>query len=483
MNRWILAVWVFLVCGFATANEQEEKSLFGKNSGESFEGKVVVLKVGEDSLVNTYAFKYWKKVLKRADEEKAKAVIFDLDTPGGLAFDTADLITQVLPEVKVKTIAFVNTDAISAGSMVAFGCDKIYMHPRGSIGATGLISGSGAEIEPVMRAKLESVFASYVKIVAKEKGRNADVMKAMMFKDKAYSFAGGKVVVEEGDLLTLTGDEAVLMHEGKPLLADGICEDLLAVLAKENLAQSDVVVAEPTGFEAFAYWVAKFSALLIAVGLMGAFLEMKTPGFGIFGGIAILAFTVFFLGNHVADNLAGYELAALFAVGLILVILEFLVIPGTFFAGAVGVVMMLSALLIAMVDRDSFEGFDTDKGLITLTSLIGWPIIFLAIGLAGSTLLVTLFMRFLPSVPLYNSLAVNAELKRGTGIEKGEGEESVLLGVEGVAETELRPVGRAKINGKLLEVVSDVGFIPAGAKIVVTSEDGMRIIVEEIKEA
>lgn len=464
------------------AEQKKEGGLFSKKSQESFEGKVVVLKVGDDSLSNPYAFKYWKKVLKRASEEQAKAVVFDLDTPGGLAFDTADLIMEALPEVTVPTIAYVNRNAISAGSMVAFGCDRIYMHPRGVIGSTGLVSGTGQEIDPVMRAKLESVFASYVKIVAKDKGRNPDVMYAMMFKDKEYSFADGKVVVPKDDLLNLTADEAILLENGKPLLADGIMEDLTAVLEKEGLKNSVIIEAEPTGFEAFAYWVAQYSALLIAIGLMGAFLEMKTPGFGIFGGVAIAAFTVFFIGNHVADNLAGYELAALFVVGLILVILEFLVIPGTFFAGAVGVVMMLSALVIAMVDRDSFEGFDSDRGLVTLTSLIGWPIIFLAIGLAGSALLVGVFMRFLPSVPLYNRLAVNAKLKSGTGIQPIEGGDT-LVGAEGIVEADLRPGGKARFDGKLLEVVSNAGFVVTGAKVRVTSVDGMRILVEEIKEA
>lgn len=482
MNKWILVFLSFLFAGFSMAEEKEERGLFSKKSEESFEGKVVVLKVGEDSLSNTYAFKYWKKILKRASDEKAKAVVFDLDTPGGLAFDTADLIMEALPEVTVPTIAYVNKNALSAGSMVAFGCDKIYMHPRGVIGSTGLVSGTGQEIDPVMRAKLESVFASYVEIVAKDKGRNPDVMYAMMFKDKEYSFADGKILVAKGDLLNLTADKAVMLDKGKPLMADGILDDLAAVLEKEGLQNSVIVEAEPTGFEAFAYWVAKYSALLIAIGLMGAFLEMKTPGFGIFGGVAIAAFTIFFLGNHVADNLAGYELAALFIVGLILVILEFLVIPGTFFAGAVGVVMMLSALLIAMVDRDSFEGFDSDRGLITLTTLIGWPIIFLAIGLAGSAMLVGVFMRFLPSIPLYNRLAINAQLKSGTGIVVSAGSETVL-GTEGIAETDLRPGGKARIGEKLLEVVSNAGFVATGAKVRVTSVDGMRILVEEIKEA
>ena len=314
-------------------------------SGDSYAGKVVVLKVGEKSLMNKHSFKYWRKVMRRAQDEEARAIIFDIDTPGGYAKETADLITRVMPELTIPSIAFVNPEATSAGSMIAFGCDKIYMHPRGSIGSTGIVSGGGGEIDPVMRAKIESLFSSYVKIVAKEKGRNADVMKAMMFRDQEYEFADGKVKVGKGELLNLIADEAVLMHDGKPLLADGICKDLNAVLAAEGMEGVKVVHAEPKGLEAFASWVGIVSPILISVGLLALFMEFKTPGLGIFGLVALVAFALFFVGNNLDGNFSGTGLFVLFIAGLVLVILEFWVIPGTFIAGAVGVVMMGVALV------------------------------------------------------------------------------------------------------------------------------------------
>ncbi len=111
-----------------------------------------------------------------------------------------------------------------------------------------------------MRAKLESAFNAFVRAVAKNKGHNPDVLRAMMIVDEYYSF--GDIEVEEGELLTLTADEAVTEFEGKPLLAKGIVSSLDELLEKEGLSGYEVIRAEPTGMERLAYWVAALSGVL-----------------------------------------------------------------------------------------------------------------------------------------------------------------------------------------------------------------------------
>ena len=69
------------------APEKIRKRVFGKSDEASFQGKVVVIKVGEKDLVNKQAFKFWRRVIKRVNDDNARAVVFDIDTPGGLAFD------------------------------------------------------------------------------------------------------------------------------------------------------------------------------------------------------------------------------------------------------------------------------------------------------------------------------------------------------------------------------------------------------------
>ena len=83
-----------------------EKRVFGRSDEANYQGKVVVIKVGENDLVNKQAFKFWRRVIKRVNEEEARALVFDIDTPGGLAFDTAELIMVDMQKIKVPSYAY-----------------------------------------------------------------------------------------------------------------------------------------------------------------------------------------------------------------------------------------------------------------------------------------------------------------------------------------------------------------------------------------
>lgn len=457
-----------------------EKRVFGRSDEANYQGKVVVIKVGEKDLVNKQAFKFWRRVIKRVNEEEARALVFDIDTPGGLAFDTAELIMVDMQKIKVPSYAFVNQKALSAGALVAAGTDAIYMHPVSTIGAAAIVSGNGAEIPDIMRAKIESAFNAFVRAVSKSKGRNPDVIRAMMITDEYYDF--GEIQVEEGELLSLTADEAVMEFQGKPLLAKGIVESIDDLLEMEGLAGVEVVSAEPTGMEKLAYWVAAFSGILILVGIGGAYLEMKTPGFGMGGGISLLAFSLFFFGNYAAGNMAGYGLMLLFLLGVILVVFELFILPGMIVPGVIGGILVLGTLFFAMVDGFAFED-NTVRGWNAAGALdfINQPALNLAIGLLGSTVLMMLMMRYLPNAPLFNRLVMSKVLASGdsTGLDSVSGGTGEHVGLRGVSSTDLRPAGKGDFNGRVLDVTAANGFIAEGMHIVVISEDGLRILVNE----
>ena len=459
-----------------------QKRVFGRSDEESYEGKVVVIKVGKKDLVNKQAFKFWRRVIQRVNEENARAVLFDIDTPGGLAFDTAELIMVDMQKIKVPSYAFVNQQALSAGALVAAGTDTIYMHSVSTIGAAAIVSGSGAEIPEIMRAKIESAFNAFVRAVSKSKGRNPDVIRAMMITDEYYDF--GDIQVEEGELLSLTADEAVTVFEGKPLLAKGIVDSIDELLEKEGLAGVEVVLAVPTGMEKLAYWAAAFSAILILVGIGGAYLEMKTPGFGIGGGISLLAFTVFFFGNYAAGNMAGYGLMLLFLLGVVLIVFELFILPGMIVPGVIGAILVIGTLFVAMIDGFAFEdkdirGWDAAGAL----DFINRPALNLAIGLLGSTVLMMLMMRYLPGAPLFSRLVMSKVLVNGdsTGLDSVSGGTGEHVGLKGLATTDLRPAGKGDFNGRRLDVTAVSGFIAEGKEIIVSSEDGLRILVKEIE--
>ncbi len=84
------------------AEKKPQKRVFGKSDEVSYKGKVVVIKVGEKDLVNKHAFRFWRRVLQRVNDEQARAVVFDLNTPGGYALETAELIMVDMQKLRQR---------------------------------------------------------------------------------------------------------------------------------------------------------------------------------------------------------------------------------------------------------------------------------------------------------------------------------------------------------------------------------------------
>jgi membrane-bound serine protease (ClpP class) len=454
----------------------EDKKVLGKSEEGSYEGKIVVIKVGEEDLMNGQSFKFWERTLDRVVEEKAKAVIFDLHTPGGLAFATEELMTQIA-KLEMPTRAFVNSKALSAGSFVAISTDKIYMTPGSKIGASAIVSGSGEEIPEHMRAKLESFFDAHVSWIAEKKGHRKEIIRAMMFLDDEDREIG-PIQVKAGSLLTLSSSDAIKVMEDGPVLAVAEIKTMADLLEREGWSQDDVVTATPSGFEQFAWWVASVSGLLITIGLFGGYLEFKTPGFGIGGIVSITAFAVFFFGNYLAGNMAGYELAAIFGLGLLLIALEIFVIPGFGIPGIVGLLMVVGSLMFSMVDGVEWQRYQwSGDGSFGILDAISGPALHLGLGIFGSIILLYLIMTYLPDVPFLKKFLLPTTLAAGTGIESHP-ELSARVGQTGSALTDLRPAGKAEIDGEIVDVVAEGEFVSKGEPVRIVKEDGMGVVVK-----
>ena len=83
-----------------------------------------------------------QRVVDEAEENKAKAIIFDIDTFGGRV-DAATQIKDIILDSKIPTIAFINKRAISAGALISLSCDSIFMTPGASIGAATAVDLKG----------------------------------------------------------------------------------------------------------------------------------------------------------------------------------------------------------------------------------------------------------------------------------------------------------------------------------------------------
>ena len=448
---------------------------------ESYEGKVVLLKLGEDSLAHAPSFRFIERTLQKAEKEKATALILELNTPGGLAWETSELMMTHLRPLKVPVLAFVNTKAMSAGALIAASCPKIYMAPVSSIGAAGIVDSSGKEMDPMMRKKLESAFGAFTRSVVSEQGHNPEIIKAMMV-PKEENAQYGSVSVDKGQLLTLTGKEACeTQPNGKPLLATAIAHNVQEILSKENMT-APLIEAQSTGFESIALWIAKISPLLILIGIGAIYWEFKTPGLGMGAVVAALAFGLFFFGNNMAGNLAGYETVALFVVGLIFLVIEFFILPGWLIFGVIGAFFLLFGLFGGMIDSLSWTQIWENEALSgrDILLLLMAPFWKLSLGLGGAVGLIMLLMRYFPQIPFMQHLAndsVSGNEKESISLYKEE--KKLPLGAVGISVTELRPVGKMEFEGRYYEVSARDGFHPKGTPVRVLKKEAYQIIVEK----
>ena len=474
----VLFLLLTFLLPLSAADSGGDAKVFSKSDEASYEGKVVVIEVGQKDLVNKEAFRFFRRTLRRVDDEKAKAVVFDLNTPGGYAQLTIQLMMDEMAKLSVPSFAYVNPEASSAGALISVATDAIYMAPVSSIGSAAIVSGDGREIDDVMRAKIESAFDSFVRSVVTKKGHNVEVVQAMMFPKRKFKF--GDIKVAKGNLLNLTADEAVADFEGKPLLAKGIAKDINGLLEAEGLSGAEVVVAKMTGFERIAYWIGAFGPVLILIGLAGGYLEMKSPGFGLGGGIAILAFALFFFGNHVAGNLSGYEVAAVFALGLLLIILDIFILPGTFVLGFTGIFLMVGSLLFAMVDRLEWEDVQSEAISRSFFETVKGPAVGLGLAVLGSFVLLALMMKYLPSIPFFNRYLLPATIDSQAGTVGEIPGAEPRVGLTGQAVTDLRPSGKAEFAGQVLDVTAESSFVSAGSPLEIVSENAMRVVVKVV---
>lgn len=448
---------------------------------QSYAGKVVVIPVGQDDLILPARFEFMKRTLTRCNNDGAEAVIFELDTPGGLAWDTISLMMQDLQNLKARSFAFVNTRAISAGAMIAMATNTIYMAPASAIGASTPVSGDGTPLAQAERAKNNSAFMGMARTVVREKGHDVRIIEGMIDMDRGLSI-NGQVIIPKGEIVTLDSAQATMPIDGKPLLAKGIVKSIEEIKQLESL-KGEVITAEPTGFEMIAIWVTRYAAILILIGLAGGYLEMQTPGFGLPGFVSVAAFALFFFGHYVAGSLAGQEtmfVAAVFVLGIVLIGVELLAAPGTIVPGIVGFACVMVALVYAMSGWEVLPPSGASAGSFNMAAYASGFRNF-ALGVTGAAVIVTLVCIWLPDMRPFRSLILQTSAG-GTLNDAPAMRDAIRaqVGDSGTARSALRPYGTIDIGGRLIEAMAEGDYVQSGTSVRVREVRGEKIIVEAV---
>jgi membrane-bound serine protease (ClpP class) len=419
-----------------------------------------------------------RRGMKEAIEQKADAVVIDMDTPGG-ALDTTLEIMEALGRFPGTTITFVNTEAISAGAFIAAATDEIWLEPHGKIGAAAPVSASGQDIDKSMRQKIVSYLKAEVRARSEGKGYRGQVISAMIDEDYELKI-GDEVLKPKGELLTLTASEAAKTFGEPPqsLLSAGTAKDLNDLIAQRFGPEKPAIVRlELTWSEDVAAWLNAISPVLLGLGLLLLFIEFKTPGFGIFGIAGISCLAIVFLGNYVA-GLSGHEPILVFGLGLLLVAIELFFFPGIFVAAVAGLLLMLGSLVWSMMDHWPKEAVPVEW----TSDLLVAPLLNLSLGILIAVTLGLALARFLPRGWIWNRLVLATEIGGDAMSEPASGDaDDSLIGAEGVAVSALRPGGEVEVAGRRYEASVEVGDVEAGAAVVVRRRTGFGLIVERAK--
>jgi membrane-bound serine protease (ClpP class) len=434
-------------------------------------GDVVVVPLRGEVTPSLLAF--LRRAVKTAESNEASAIIFDMNTYGG-RLDTATDIVNALNQTKIPTYTFINTNAGSAGSLIAIATQRIYMAPVSAIGAAAPILPTGEDLPATAKEKTISYWSALIRGSAAKNGHNPDVAEAFMNKDKEVKI-GDRVVHPKGAVLTLNAQEATERINGKPLLAEGVADSISDLIKKAGLKGNEVTI-EPGGFEQLALWITALAPLLLLGGILGAYLEFKIPGVGWAGIISAICFALFFLGHYLA-GLAGWEVVALFILGMVLVLIEVLFFAhSTIVFGVVGVFFMLASLLWTMIDRYPGQNFFPSGKMLAV------PLLNMFIAIVGSFVVIVLLARYLPRTSIYRRFALMDSNPPGPSLA-GAPRQFVTAfaltpGTQGTAVTVLRPSGKARFADHVVDVVTEGEFIAPQTPVTVVQTDGMRVVVK-----
>jgi membrane-bound serine protease (ClpP class) len=445
-----------------------------------------------------------RRGIQEAERADASTIIFEIDTFGGRVDSALQITTLIGSLDDIETVAFVPATpegtgvSWSAGSLISFSCDRIYMAPGTSMGAAAPVyqTTQGMEAAP---EKTVSAVRAQMAALAEKNGYPKGIALAMVDMDvelievylggklevstttdlpdlerrareQGLTLEKGKVISPSGKLLTLTAGEAERYGVSSATVANlDALYDILGIpsasVSKLEVSAPDRIVSVITG--------AAVTSILVLVGLAALYLEITSPGFGVPGTIAIIAFLIIFLGGALLGTVGSLEII-LFLLGIVLLVIEIFLIPGFGVTGVSGIILMITALVLS---RQEFiiprVPWQWDIFLRNLRNV--------GFGFAGSLVLLIFLLRIFPRTPGLKRLILESSEDTMAGYTVQGPESSALLtGRRGTAVTTLRPAGKADFEGEILVVETDGEFIERGSPVEVIEVSGNRILVRRL---
>ena len=289
------------------------------------------------------------RAISAAEKNSAELIIFDIDTFGGRV-DAATQIKDAISATDITTIAFINRRAISAGSLISLSCDQIYMTDGGTIGATSVVDMSGSK----QSEKSQSYMREEMAATAEKAGKNTDIARGMVDEELSFEFLvinGDSLKVDdiegrkEGKLITLTTELALKYN-----IADGKSESVEELLSDLGIENYNIITLSENWSEDLVRFLTDptISSLLTTFGTIGIISELYSAGWGIGGTIGIVCLTLALGASYLTQLASSMDLLIIFS-GILLLVVEFIAIPGFGFFGIAGIGVLFYGLYLLLI--------------------------------------------------------------------------------------------------------------------------------------
>ncbi len=426
------------------------------------------------------------------NSHETNLIIVRLNTIGGDIQASLRLARELsaLDPAEFRTVAFVETTAGGASALVASGCDQWIMTRDAVIGGPG---------DPAISEQELSDARPLIELLAERKQADWSVPMALVDPTLSVSRWRNK---QTGQVRILSPDEReqladrddwVLLGEvdfsmgltgaqaEKLFLTRTTVESFDQLMTYYQLSQTPTVL-QPSAMDKWIEMIARelASPWIAAWLLFGAvFLlstEMSHPGIGIPGFLGTICLMLFFWSQYLDGNAHWLEIM-LFLVGVVFLVLEIFVIPGFGVFGIGGLLMVVTAIVLAtqtfIIPRNSEE-------------LAQLPVSLSMVVASGGGFVAALFVirRYLPTMPVFRRMMLHPPSadESVSPIQRAKRESLVdrshLLGRRGTTVSPLVPAGKARIGNDLVDVITDGRMVERGEEIEVVEVAGNRVVVQ-----
>ncbi|MDN5318456.1 MAG: hypothetical protein PWR00_419 [Thermovirga sp.] len=432
-GKWCLGVMFFLFiaasCPAYGVEIREVKNVLNS----SFNGVVGV--VMEDHL---------EDVISEAEKINAELIVIDMDTPGGLV-SSMRAITQKILDSPVPVVVWVSpagARAASAGAFILEAAHVAAMSPGTNVGAAHPVTAGGEDVPEEMNRKITNDLAAQIRALAEERGRDPSSCEKMVTESASYT---AREALQEGVIDVVASDLPTLLEA-----IDGRLVKLPGSTVKLDLKDYRVHRYEMSPRLKALHFISRpdVAYLLLLVGLYAIIFEVMSPGGFVLGTSGLVLVLLGSLGLRMLPlNWAGI---VLLVVGIAVMILDLAV-------GGIGILSLFGAAALIV------------GGLVIYRAPGGELLNMSYSFLVGAVVAITVFF-LVAAWAVWRSLSKKA-------VSGSEG----LIGLEGVALTDLAPSGTVKCHGEIWEAKSLNGDkIESNTPIRVIRSEGLVLYVEPI---